>query len=228
MPTAVPTNTAAPEPTKSTESTATVEPTKTPTPKPIVVPVAQSGDKIYATTFNRYDVDDWDMQARDALDGYKIESHKDGLYIQLPDDNDYWIAYYDNLDADVRIEADVEKFNGTNFTYLDIYCRATEEGMYVFQLDTGGFWYIAKYDFNADEIFTRLAAGTNKAIRVGNNTNHMTVVCKGDELIFTINGELIASVQDPQFPSGGIGIGAETFDIPFAEFMFHKLEVFIP
>ena len=217
-------NTAVPEATATLEPTA--EPTNTPIPEPTATPEPQSGDLIYKTTFD--DIGDWEINARDDLAGYKSESRSDGLYVQIPDDYDFWIAYYNNLSADVRMEADVEKTSGTNFTYIDLYCRATEDGMYVFQLDTGGYWYIAKYDFNADQIFTQLASGSSNKIKSGNNLNHMTAICDKDELIFKINDELISSVQDSQFTGGGIGIGAETFAIPFAEFMFHELEVFVP
>ena len=187
---------------------------------------AQSGDLIYETTFA--DIEDWDIKARDDLAGYKSESRSDGLYLQVPDNDDFWIAYNNNLNADVRMEADVEKTNGTNFTYIDLYCRASEDGMYVFQLDTGGYWYIGKYDFNADQAFTQLASGGSNKIKVGNASNHMTAICDEDEFTFKINDELIASVQDSQFTGGGIGIGAETSEIPFAEFMFHNLEVYLP
>ncbi len=218
-------NTTVPEPTATLEPTA--EPTNTPIPEPTATPKPQPGDLIYKTTFD--DIGDWEIKAKDTLAGYKSESRSDGLYVQVPEDYDFWIAYYNNLnDGDVRMEADVEKTSGTNFTYIDLYCRATEDGMYVFQLDTGGYWHIGKYDFNADQTFTQLASGASNNIRVGNNPNHMTAVCKGDELTFTINGELIDSVQDSQFTNGSIGVGAETFDIPLAEFMFHELEVFVP
>ena len=217
-------NTATPAPTATLEPTA--EPTNTPIPEPTAIPEPQPGDLMYKTTFD--DIGDWEMKARDDLAGYKSESRSDGLYLQVPDDNDFWIAYYNGLNANVRMEADVEKTNGTNFTYIDLYCRASEDGMYVFQLDTGGYWYIAKYDFNADQVFTQLASGASNKIKSGNNLNHMTAICDKDELTFKINDELISSVQDSQFTGGGIGIGAETADIPFAEFMFHELEVFVP
>ena len=213
----------APEPTDVPPTD--VPPTNTPIPKPTATPVPQSGDLIYKTTFD--DTGDWEIISKDNVAVYKSESRSDGLYLQLPDDYDYWIAYYNGLNDDVRMEAEVEKTSGTNFTYINLYCRATVDGMYIFQLDTGGYWYISKYDSNADQL-TYLASGASNKIKVGNAANHMTAVCEGNDLVFMINDEPIASVQDSQFTNGDIGIGAETADIPFAEFMFHELEVYIP
>ena len=204
-----------------------VPPTNTPIPEPTAVPIPQSGDLLYETTFE--DIADWDIATLNNEAGYKNDSRSDGLYVKVPDKNDFWLAYYPLIgDGNVRMEADVELIGGTNYTLISLICRTTETGMYYFELDTGGYWHIGKYDFDADNIKQQLDGGASNKISVAKNPNHMTATCNGDELTLEINGRVISSVQDSQFSEGGFGIGVDTFDYPLAEVMFHKLEVYVP
>lgn len=194
---------------------------------PSTTSAAQSGDLLYRTTFN--DFNDWEIYTKGDQSKYSNEAGPDGLYVNVPDDNDYWSAYYDLGDGmnDVRLEADAELVGGSNYTYISLYCRSSDAGEYIFSLDTGGYWEIGKNDF-ANDSYQELGYGGSVHIKVAQNPNHLSAICEGDELTFFINDTEIASVQDSDFTNGSIGIGVDTFDYPLAEVLFYNLEAYVP
>jgi len=189
--------------------------------------VPQSGDLLYETTFN--DFSKWEIATFGNMDEYFYEARSNGLYVKVPDKNDYWFAYYDfgKGNSDVRIEMDAELVGDNNYTYISIVCRSSEKGEYIFTLDTGGYWQIGKYNYKKDE-YDQLDYGESTRIEVGKHPNHITAICEGNELTLKINDYDITSVRDAQFTDGEIGIGVETFDYPLTEVIFHKLEVYTP
>jgi len=206
---------------------ADVIPTQASNLEPANSPVFQSGDLIFETDFS--DIDTWDIVTNNDISNYTAETRGNGLYVEVPDASDYWYAYLPmDSTSDVRIEADVELVGGTNYTYITLTCRSGEDGEYVFFLDTGGYYQIGKYDFRNDNPYEKLANGGSTKIKVAKNPNHMTVICQGSTLSFSINGEEVASVNDSTFDSGVVGIGVQTFDNPKSQVEFHTLEVSVP
>lgn len=197
-------------------------------PEPTTPPVPQSGDLIFQTDFPH--IDDWEVITKTDVSDYNTEIHGDGLYVEVPDAQDYWYAYspMDTNYEDVRIEADVELVGGTNYTYIALTCRASQDGEYVFFMDTGGYWQIGKYVYGDSSRYERLAEGSSTKIKVAKNPNHVTAVCRGSTLTMFVNGDEAGSVEDSHFTSGIVGIGVETFDYPLSQVMFHNLEVYIP
>jgi hypothetical protein len=200
----------------------------TPAQEPTTPPMPQSGDLIFQTNFP--DIDDWEVITKDDVSNYNTEIRGDGLFVEVPNDNDYWYAYapMDYNYEDVRVEADVELVGGTNYTYITLTCRSSQDGEYVFFLDTGGYWQIGKYVYGDDSRYERLADGGSTKINVARHPNHISAVCKGKTLTMSVNGEKIGSVEDSHFTTGIVGIGVETLDYPLSQVIFHNLEVYIP
>ena len=205
----------------------TIQPTKTFTPEPIVTTEPISGDLLYETTFD--EIINWEIVTFNNTANYVNEVRSNGLYVKVPDKNDYWFAYHSFGDnnGDVRIEMDAELVGNNNYTYISVICRASEKGEYYFTLDTGGYWQIGKYDYK-EQSYEQLDYGGSTRIRVAKDTNHITAICEGDELTLKINDYNIGSVRDAQFTNGDVGIGVETFDYPLTEVVFHNLEVYVP
>ena len=204
-------------------------PTQAPvnTPIPTTPPMAQSGDLIFASSFDS--INDWEVVAKNQ-DGYTAEIRGDGLYIEVPKDYDFWYAYppLDMAYEDVRIEADVELVGGTNYTYITVTCRSSEAGEYVFFMDTGGYWQIGKYVFGDESRYEKLGEGGSTKIKVAKHPNHITAICKGTTLTMLVNNNEVGSVEDAHLTSGIVGVGVETFDYPLSQVMFHKLEIYVP
>lgn len=206
----------------------TQAPTNTPIPQPTSPPIPQSGDIIFQTDFSS--ISGWDIIASNDESGYPTEIRGDGLYVEVPDENDYWYAYapMDYYYEDVRIEADVELVGGTNYTYITLVCRSSDAGEYIFYMDTGGYWQIGKYIFGDDTSYEQLGYGGSTRIKVAKHPNHITAICKGNTLTMFVNGHEVGTVEDSHFTEGVVGIGIETFDFPLSQVMFHNLEVYIP
>lgn len=204
--------------------------TFTPVPSPTFTSTPKSGDVVYFTNFQ--DLDQWYLFTNFAESTYQFEYRSNGLFIVVPESDD-WLLAYNPIGMefpDVRIEAQVELIGGTNYTYIELVCRSTEDGEYVFYLDTGGYWQIGKFDWNASPNFTyqQLGYGGTTVINVAKAANSMVAVCHGDNLSLFINDVLVGSATDDTFPIGEFGIGVETFDYPYAEVMFYELTVSIP
>ena len=189
----------------------------------------QSGDLVFQTDFSS-GISDWEVITSNDASGYKTEIRGDGLFVEVPDEYDFWYAYapMDYNYDDVRIEADVELVGGTNYTYITLTCRSTEVGEYVFFMDTGGYWQIGKYVFGDDSSYERLAEGGSTRIKVAKHPNHITAICKGSKLTMFVNDHEIGSAEDSHLTTGIVGVGVETFDYPLSQVMFHNLEVYIP
>lgn len=203
--------------------------TDVPAPEPTeATPMLQSGDMIFSTSFDT--IDDWEVLTDNEEISYTTEIRGDGLYVEVPETYDFWYAYAPLGTAyeDVRVEADVELVGGTNYTYITLTCRSSDQGEYVFFMDTGGYWQIGKYIFGDESSYERLGEGGSTKIKVAKHPNHITAICKGTKLTMLVNNNEVGSVEDSHLTSGLVGIGVETFDYPTSQVMFHNLEIYVP
>jgi len=150
------------------------------------------------------------------------------LYIQVDTTETTVYALYkmDLNNPDVRLEADVETVAGPNRNNISLVCRATDTGWYEFSMNSGGYWYIWKYE---DSKFTKLLDGASTAINLQKAKNQLQATCIGNELILYVNGVKMGSVQDSSFRGGGqAGISVTTFDIYGAGVEFDRFKASVP
>jgi hypothetical protein len=207
-----------PEPTEPPDEPSE-EPSDEPSEEPVIEPPSSSGS--YYTDFSDFDTA-WEYFVAYTSTGYSIRVQGDGLYVKIPEKNDFFYAFYEFYHTDVVIGLNASLVGGTNYTYITVICRSSDQGQYEFILDTGGFWQIGKWDFVADE-YSRLGYGGTAKIKVGKHANLITAICIGPELIMEINGEEVGRAVDYAFDSGIIGIAVSTYDYPTAEVMFYEL-----
>ncbi len=203
------------------------KPTKTPQPAlPSPTPASGPGDVIYFTGFD--DLTDWTMiLALPETDQYTAEAQAGKLYIEVDVSDTTVYAFHDNDlgQADVQIDADVETVAGPNRNNISLVCRATDAGWYEFSMNSGGFWFIWRYDNNG---FTSLQEGGTTAINLQKAKNHLTAVCQGDTLTLYINDVEVGSASDDQFTEGQVGVSVSTFDIKGAGVEFDYVAVSVP
>jgi hypothetical protein len=225
--TARPTQTPKPKATAAeAEPTATrPRPTRTPAPAPTDTPAPQPGDVLYATDFD--DLNDWTtIFALPETDNYTTEIRDGTLYIEVATRDTTVYVFNDLIDqADVQIDAAVETVAGPNRNNISLICRATADGWYEFSMNSGGLWWIWRYD---DDGFTALAQGGSTAINMQKAKNTLTAVCAGEALILYVNDEEVGSVTDDRFDSGFIGVSVSTFNIQGAGVEFDALSVSLP
>ncbi len=154
---------------------------------------------------------------------------EDGLlYIEVKDTNSnvYTFIDLDLTNPNVRIDSDVETVGGPNRNNISLVCRATNEGWYEFSMNSGGYWYIWKYQ---DGDYTNLAEGASYSINLQKAANSLTATCIGRELTFYVNGVLMGSVEDNTFKDGGqVGVSVSTFQYPGAAVEFERLVATVP
>jgi S1-C subfamily serine protease len=187
---------------------------------------SSSGDFFLATDFD--DAENWYTFAVPESDDYDASLDNGTMYIEVGGENSTVYALYDMdlAPSDVRIDAGVETVAGPNRNNISVVCRATVDGWYEFSLNSGGYWYIWKYE-NGE--YTQLANGASTAINLQKRKNEMIATCIGTDLSLYANGEELGSVSDNRFKGGGqVGVSVSTFDIAGAGVEFDWFTASVP
>ncbi len=203
------------EPTANTETTAQANPD-----------ALNSGDLYFSTEFDN--ADDWYPVTVPETENYEAFTEDGLLYIEVKSRQSTILTFYD-LDLtnpDVRIDAAVETVGGPNNNNISLACRGTSEGWYEFSMNSGGYWYIWKYE-NGE--YEKLTDGASYAINLQRAKNTMTATCIGRELSLYVNGVRMGSTQDNSFKGGGqVGVSVSTFDVAGAAVEFDWLSASVP
>jgi S1-C subfamily serine protease len=159
-------------------------------------------------------------------DNYEASLDNSTLYVELDEtDSTIYTLYDAEFPADVRVDAAVETVSGPNRNNISLVCRATEDGWYEFSMNSGGYWYIWKYE----DKYTELSHGASNAINLQKAKNEITATCIGKELTFYVNQVEMGSVTDNRFKGAGqVGVSVSTFDIPGAGVEFDWFAASVP
>lgn len=185
-----------------------------------------SGDAFFSTEFDN--ADNWYMVTVPETDNYEAYTEDGRLYIEAMSRQSTVLSFYDLniVNPDVRIDAAVETVGGPNNNNISLACRGTEEGWYEFSMNSGGYWFIWKYEGGEYE---KLADGASYAINLQKASNTITATCIGRELSFYVNGTRMGSVMDNSFRDGGqVGVSVSTFDVAGAAVEFDWLSATVP
>jgi S1-C subfamily serine protease len=185
-----------------------------------------SGSYFFSTEFDN--ADNWYTFAVPKSDNYQASVDNSTLYLEADDKNSTVYTLYD-LDlqpSDVRLDATVETVAGPNRNNISLVCRATDAGWYEFSMNSGGYWYIYKYE-NSD--YTLLNSGASTAINLQKAKNELIATCIGTKLTFYVNGVQMGSATDNRFKGGGqAGVSVSDFDIPGAGVEFDWFAATVP
>ena len=186
---------------------------------------SEPGDPYLVTDFD--DTEGWYTFSVPDDISFNAEEDTSLVYIQVDDTHSTVYMVYDlDLPTDVQIDTAVETVAGPNLNNISLVCRATADGWYEFSMNSGGYWYIWKYD---DGQYTELARGASYAINLQKDSNELTATCIGKELTFYVNSTEMGSVLDNRFKGGGqVGVSVSTFDIPGAGVEFDWFVASIP
>jgi S1-C subfamily serine protease len=171
----------------------------------------ESGDVYLSTEFD--DTENWYTFTVPETDKYEASYQNSRVYLQVDDEyTNAYLVYDAFLPADVRVDSAVELILGTNRNNISLLCRASEAGWYEFSMNSGGYWFIWKYENGK---YNELARGASRAINMQKTTNELTATCIGTELTFYVNQTEMGSVRDNRFKdSGQVGVAVSSFDIP--------------
>lgn len=194
-------------------------PTATPTPGPGDVVFSLAEDKCAWAPFG------WEMETGEDTEAYVFDEDDDRLYLEVNsvDTVVYVECPLDFGQPDVRIDLDVENVAGPNWNNISIVCRMNSEGWYEAAIDSGGYWYLYRYD--EDEGWATLDSGGSTDINMRQARNHMTLVCDGPSIGFFVNDVEMTTVEDHRYTDGTIAISVTTFELKGAGVTFENLEV---
>jgi len=129
---------------------------------------------------------------------------------------------------DVRIEVDVAKLNGPDENRIGLLCRSIEDNYYFFMVSSDGFYTIGKYIGGNIIQLGQSEMQYNDAIHTGLAVNHLRADCKGNTLIFFVNGTPVAKAEDSDLAEGDVGLLAGTFNQPGVDVIFDNFVVLQP
>lgn len=142
----------------------------------------------------------------------KVSVKESQLNLQLSQlDGQYPKAYLVNnayLYSDVQLDALVTNTDDNQLT-ISLICRLSDQGFYEFEVANFGAYKIFVVDANTT--FTELASGEIPVIAAGTPTKY-TAVCKGDELVLSVNDSMVTALRDATLngKEGVVGIGVSS------------------
>jgi len=178
----------------------------------------------------------WSDDFSDAGSGWKAESDASAeadywngvmrILVKVPN-RLAWVSMEREM-ADFRLTVDATQFAGPDDNEYGVLVRMMDAGhFYRFAVSGDGYYLVSKYD---GEVWFPLTGdwAPSSAIRSGQATNQMEIVCEGSYMRFNVNGELVAEVRDDSYPKGSVGLYAGSFFEPGVEVHFDNLTVTAP
>jgi len=131
--------------------------------------------------------------------------------------------------SDIAIDVDATQFSASddNNNAYGVMCRAqpNDDG-YLLRISGDGQAAITR--IQNDKFEELVAWAASDAVRQGNATNHLLAACEGSKLSLTVNGQLVAQVEDTAFTAGDIALTATTYTDTPTEIHYESLVVTAP
>ena len=130
---------------------------------------------------------------------------------------------------DVRIEVDAISVNGEGDDDFGVVCRAVDrENFYFLAISSDGYYGIGKVKNGEDMLIGMAEMPPSELILKGVSLNHLRADCIADRLELSVNGQLLASARDSDFPRGQVGLLAGTLGAESVEVLFDNFSVLAP
>lgn len=134
--------------------------------------------------------------------------------------------------SDVVITTQARQVSGPDDNAYGVICRyQNEQNFYLFLVSGDGYYAIGKYQTGSDQITYLTGDGRfqfSDIINQGVATNQIRATCVGNELSLAVNGLPLATVTDPTFVTGDVGVGVSTLEPGTAVVEFDQLQVLAP
>ena len=113
---------------------------------------------------------------------------------------------------DASVDADVRLASGSPNSHFGVMCRHADlDNFYYFAISADGYYAIFRRVDGGDmEILTGDGGQMphSAVIKTGEEDNHLSAVCQGDELSLYVNAQLLETVTDDTHARGDVGLGA--------------------
>lgn len=187
------------------------------------------GGSLFADDFNSGNQCGWALYNQS---GTVTEIVQDRLQITANQPGQIWWTNPSRNFDDVIINVDTQQMSGPDDNAYGIICRyQSEENFYIFLISGDGYYAIGKYQSGSEQVIYLSGDGQyaeSSTINTGAASNQLRASCIGNELSLAINGIPVATVQDPTFVTGDVGIAATTFEPGPAVIQFDNFQVIAP
>ena len=152
-----------------------------------------------------------------------------GYRIKVDKTNYFFWAESGQSFSDVQIDVDTTTLGGPESSEFGVICRyKDEDNFYFFSITSDGYYGVSKHIGEEYEFIGMDEFKSSPAINKGQAQNHLTAVCEGDKLRFSVNGTLLAEVEDNTITLGDVGLIAGTEDTAGTDILFDNLIVLKP
>jgi hypothetical protein len=111
---------------------------------------------------------------------------------------------------------------------MGLICRLVDErNFYFFVITSDGYYGIGKTQNGQASLLGMEQLARHEAILI-DSVNRLSAACIAELLIFYVNGELVGSALDSDFPRGDVGLLAGSFEQGGVEVLFDNFVVYKP
>jgi hypothetical protein len=140
---------------------------------------------------------------------------------------DFW-AHPGRQFSFVRVEVDTAAMPNTPLARMGLICRLVDErNFYFFVITSDGYYGIGKTQNGQASLLGMEQLARHEAILI-DSVNRLSAACIAELLIFYVNGELVGSALDSDFPRGDVGLLAGSFEQGGVEVLFDNFVVYKP
>ena len=188
-------------PTPIPASPTLVPPTPTPTPLP-------RGDIIFSDDFSNPN----SGMTQVALGNEERREYVGGRYRVYLKNLSAWTWYDAPVLGDFVLDVEVTQVAGGvgRIAPTVIFRVQDNDNMYQFGINSESEFFVWRGSVARGDML--LDGGDAPSVKPMGQVNRLTVICRGPELSFYANGQLITAVQDDTFASGRIGLGGIVLD----------------
>ena len=128
---------------------------------------------------------------------------------------------------DVAVEVDAWPTAGPDINEMGIICRYQDNQNFIYATISSDGYYgiLALKDGNITTLTGDGQLQPSDAIKQGTATNHIELICRGDQYALVVNGQPVDSVDDTSFTGGDVGLLAGTFETGGVEVHFDNFVV---
>ena len=166
--------------------------------------------------------------------GAEVEIAEGALRITTAQPGEIWWTNPGRNMSDVILTTTVEVVDGPADNAFGLICRyQSPDNFYLFLISSDGYYAVGKYQSGSDQIIYLNEDGQyqfSEAIVQGTSSvaNEIRATCVDDELTLSVNGTQLATVTDPTFVTGDIGVAVSTFEAGTLEVMFDDVRAIAP
>lgn len=167
----------------------------------------------------------WEVSSQGGLKDY----YNGTYHINIADANIFSWSVAQQSYGDIEISVDAAFTGPAAMAEIGVICRMqNSQDFYFMTIRSDGAYAVFKM-YQGNEFFIGMEGYQfNPAIRTGLNTNHLEVVCRGENLSLVVNNEHLITVQDSSYQVGDVGVIAGAFDEPGVNVYFDNFRVSQP